>query len=53
MATNTNYNNMIKYYATPWDIAFELAKEDYTKEHIDDMLLCEIQEIIEQYSDED
>ena len=32
MATNTNYNNMIKYYATPWDIAFELAKEDYTKE---------------------
>ena len=37
---------MIKYYATPWDIAFELAKEDYTKEHIDEMTWAECTEIL-------
>jgi len=35
---------------SPWDIAYELAKEDYTKEQIDEMLMCEIGEIIEIYT---
>ena len=34
----------------PWDIAYELAKEDYSKEAIDEMLMCEIQEIIDIYT---
>jgi hypothetical protein len=36
--------------SSPWDIAYELAKADYSKEHIDEMILCEIQEIIEIYT---
>ena len=35
---------------SPWDIAYELAKADYSKEHIDEMILCEVQEIIEIYT---
>ena len=31
----------------PWDIAYELYKEYYTKEQIDEMLLCEINELLE------
>ena len=31
----------------PWEIAYKSpAFEDYTKEEIDEMLLCEIQEIV-------
>ena len=32
----------------PWDIAYELSKEYYSREQIDEMLLCEIEEIIYQ-----
>ena len=32
----------------PWDHAYQLAKSYYTREQIDEMLLCEIQEIIYQ-----
>ncbi len=32
----------------PWDLAYEQNKYRYTKEQIDEMLLCEIQELIYQ-----
>ena len=31
---------------SPWDIAYELYKGNYTKEQIDEMLLCEINELL-------
>ena len=30
----------------PWDYAYELCKDHYSRADIDDMLYCEIQEII-------
>lgn len=30
----------------PWDYAYELWKDHYSKVDIDEMLLCEIQELI-------
>ena len=32
----------------PWDTAFKLCKGTYTRGEIDEMLLCEIEEIIYQ-----
>jgi|TARA_R110000787_G_scaffold141134_1_gene254622 hypothetical protein len=32
----------------PWDIAYALSKDYYSREQIDEMLLCEIEEIIYQ-----
>ena len=32
----------------PWDLAYEQNKDRYTREQIDEMLLCEIQELIYQ-----
>ncbi len=32
----------------PWDVAYELSKGYYSREQIDEMLLCEIEEIIYQ-----
>jgi hypothetical protein len=32
----------------PWELAYELNKEYYTKEEIDEMLFCEIQELLNQ-----
>ena len=32
----------------PWDTALKLCKGVYTREQIDEMLLCEIEEIIYQ-----
>jgi len=31
---------------SPWDIAYKLYKEYYTKEEIDEMLFCEISELL-------
>ena len=31
---------------SPWDIAYELYKDKYTREDIDDMLFCEITELL-------
>ena len=36
----------------PWDVAFKLCKGAYTREQIDEMLLCEIEEIIFDQDDE-
>jgi hypothetical protein len=33
----------------PWEVAYLLHKDRYTKEEIDDMLLCEINELIYDY----
>ncbi len=33
----------------PWQVAYELHKETYTKDEIDEMLLCEINELIYNY----
>jgi len=30
----------------PWEHAYQLCKDHYTKEQIDEMLLCEIEELI-------
>ncbi len=32
----------------PWEHAYQLAKPHYTRDQIDEMLLCEIEEIIYQ-----
>lgn len=31
----------------PWDLAYELNKEFYTKQQIDDMTLAEVAELLE------
>ena len=33
----------------PWEVAYQLHKDWYTKEEIDDMLFMEIQELIYDY----
>ncbi len=33
----------------PWEIAYQLHKDQYTKEEIDEMLFMEIQELIHDY----
>ena len=33
--------------ASPWDLAYELNKEFYTKNQIDEMTLIEIAELLE------
>ena len=37
----------------PWDLAYEHNKDRYTKEQIDEMLFCEIQELIHQENEKD
>jgi hypothetical protein len=32
----------------PWDLAYELCKEYYTRADIDEMLFCEVEELINQ-----
>jgi len=32
----------------PWDHAYQLARKCYTREQIDEMTLCEVEEIIYQ-----
>ena len=31
----------------PWDIVYELYKDTYTKEEVDEMLMCELTELIQ------
>ena len=45
-AENTKIFTIMNY--DPWDTAFKLCKGAYTREQIDEMLLCEIEEIIYQ-----
>jgi len=33
----------------PWAVAYELCKDYYTQEEIDDMLFCEVKELILDY----
>lgn len=40
-------------HQSPWDLAYEQNKDRYTKEQIDEMLLCEIQELIYQENEKD
>jgi hypothetical protein len=35
-------------YKNPWDLAYELSKDYYSRADIDDMLFCEIEELINQ-----
>ncbi len=35
----------------PWDVAYELSRGYYSREQIDEMTLCEIEEIIYQEDD--
>lgn len=44
---------MSKKHQSPWDLAYEQNKDRYTKEQIDEMLLCEIQELIYQENEKD
>ncbi len=32
----------------PWDLAYELSKDYYTRADIDEMLFCEIEELLNQ-----
>ena len=31
----------------PWDMVYELYKDTYTKEQVDEMLMCELTELIQ------
>ena len=42
-----NIRQMSERY-DPWDMAYELSRGYYSREQIDEMLLCEIEEIIYQ-----
>jgi septum formation topological specificity factor MinE len=33
----------------PWDMVYELYKDTYTKEEVDEMLMCELTELIQKY----
>ena len=35
----------------PWAHAYELCKDNYTQEEIDEMLMCEITELITNYEE--
>tara|TARA_R100001143_G_C3283337_1_gene97757 strand:+ start:454 stop:624 length:171 start_codon:yes stop_codon:yes gene_type:complete len=35
----------------PWAHAYELCKDNYTQDEIDDMLFCEIKELILDYEE--
>ncbi len=37
----------------PWDLVYNLYKEHYTKEQIDEMLMCELTELINNYYEEE
>jgi len=36
---------MIKDF-NPWDVAYEQLKDHYTKEQVDEMTICELEEIL-------
>ena len=35
----------------PWDLVYNLYKEHYTKEQVDEMLMCELTELIQKHYD--
>lgn len=35
----------------PWDVVYSLYKGRYTREQVDDMMMCEIQELLDAYND--
>ena len=37
----------------PWDIVYKLYKEYYTREQVDEMLMCELTELINKYYEEE
>ena len=37
----------------PWDLVYNLYKEHYTREQIDEMLMCELTELIHNYYEEE
>ena len=37
--------------SNPWDLVYLLYKGRYTKEAVDDMAMCEIQELLDTYND--
>ncbi len=37
----------------PWALVYNLYKEHYTKEQIDEMLMCELTELINNYYEEE
>ena len=40
-----------KTITCPWTLAYELYKDHYSKDEIDEMLFCEITELITNYED--
>ena len=36
----------------PWAHAYELCKDNYTQDEIDDMLFCEVKELILDYEED-
>ena len=41
----------IEIHNCPWTLAYELYKDHYSKDEIDEMLFCEITELITNYDD--
>jgi len=37
----------------PWNIVYELYKKHYTREQVDEMLMCELTELINKYYEEE
>ena len=46
--THKTHNNMKKVITNPWEMAYNHPNfEQYTRDDIDEMMLCEIEEILE------
>ena len=37
----------------PWDMVYKLYKDTYTKEQVDEMLMCELTELIQNHYEEE
>tara|TARA_R100000544_G_scaffold27502_1_gene14349 strand:+ start:5287 stop:5496 length:210 start_codon:yes stop_codon:yes gene_type:complete len=46
--THKTHNNMKRVITNPWEMAYNHPNfEQYTRDDIDEMMLCEIEEILE------
>jgi hypothetical protein len=43
----------MRHTPNPWDLVYNLYKEHYTREQIDEMLMCELTELINNYYEEE
>jgi hypothetical protein len=46
----TKIKKIMNEKLNPWDMVYELYKDTYTKEEVDEMLMCELTELIQKYN---